>query len=127
MGAANTPGQTANSSADCALDHELKSADIARRLAPVLGGPAHLHERGNQNRNIHHREIAAQQHGNLKRNRAEDTNAAIAEIVNAAVEFLGQGSGGLTRQHASRMHFEHLRKPCVLTPLLIRSLLHSKA
>ena len=93
----------------------------------MLGSPAHLHQRRNQNRNIHHREIATQQHGNLKWNGTEDTNAAIAEIVNATIELLGQGSGCLTRQHASGMHLEHLRETRMLTSLSIRRLLHSNA
>jgi len=80
------------------LDNKLKSADVAaRRLVSALGGPSHSHERGNRNRGIEHRQIAAQESVRLKCALAEDANAAVAEIVNAAIKFLWRGARRLTR------------------------------
>jgi hypothetical protein len=79
------------------LDKELKATDVARRFVPPLGSPSHLHERGNRNRNIGHREIAAHERVRLEGTRTKDANAAVANIVNATIKFLWPGTRRQTR------------------------------
>ena len=79
------------------LENELKAADVARRFVPALGSPSHLHERGNRNRSIGHREIAAHERVRLEGARTKDANTAVANIVNATIKFLGPGTRRQTR------------------------------
>ena len=100
------------------LDDKLQAANIARGFVSALGSPSHLHERGNRNRSIDDREIAAHECVRLEGTRTQDAKAAIAEIINSAVEFLGRGTRRLARQQTPRMDFQHLRKPLMLASLL---------
>jgi hypothetical protein len=79
------------------LENELKAADVARRFVPALGSPSHLHERGNRNRSIGHREIATYERLSLERTRTKDANAAVANIVNATIKLLWPGTRRQTR------------------------------
>jgi len=85
----------------------------------VLGSPFDLHKRGNRNRSVGHRETAAYEHCSLEGKRTQDANAAVAQIVNATVKFLWQGTWRLTRQQTPGMHLEHLRETLMLAPFLI--------
>jgi hypothetical protein len=85
----------------------------------ALGSPSHLHERGNRNRGIEHREIAAHEHGSLEGTRTKDANTAVAQIVNATVKFLWQGTRHLTRQQTPCMHCDHLREALMLASFSI--------
>jgi hypothetical protein len=101
------------------LENELKAADVARRLVPALGSPSHLHERGNRNRSIGHREIAAHERVRMEGTRTKDANAAVANIVNATVKFLWQTTCRRTRDQTPCMHFKHLREALVLASFSI--------
>lgn len=101
------------------LDDELKATEVARRFLSALHTPTHLHERGNRNRRIEHRELAAHESGRLERTRTKDAHTAVAEIMNATVEFLGPGTRRLTRQQTPCMYFERLRKALMLAPFSI--------
>jgi hypothetical protein len=85
----------------------------------ALGSPSHLHERGNRDRNIRHREIAAHERISLEGTRTKDANAAVAQIVKATVKFLWQGTRRLTRQQTPCMHFKHLRETLMLASFSI--------
>jgi hypothetical protein len=86
---------------------------------PVLGCPSHLHQRRNRDRDIGRRETAANKHGGLKGPRTKDANTTVAQIVNAAVKFLGQDTSRLTRQQTSPMNFQHLWKAFMPTAFSI--------
>ena len=103
------------------LDHKLKATDIACRFGPPLDSPSHMHERGNRNRSFEHRKTTAHKGVRLEWTRTKNANAAVAEIMNAAVKFLflGQGIGRLTRWQAPRVYFEHLRKTLMLASFSI--------
>jgi hypothetical protein len=101
------------------LNDELKAADVAWRFASAAGSPSYLQERGNRNRNIGYREFTAQEQGRLKGTRANDANAAIAQIVNATVKFLWRSARLLTRQQTPRMYFERLRETRILASFSI--------
>jgi hypothetical protein len=58
----------------------------------------------------------------------KDAQAAVAQIMNAAVKFLGFlgfGNRSMTRPQTSRMHFEHLRKPLMQASFSIWKIGHS--
>ncbi len=91
------------------------------------GSPSHLHERGNRHRGIEHRQITANEHGCLEGKRTQDANATVAQIVNATIKFLWQGTRRLTRQQTPCMHFKPLRESHMLASFSIRGMLHSLA
>ena len=101
------------------LENELKAVDVARRFVPALGSPSHLHERGNRNRSIGHREIAAHERVRLEGTRTKDANAAVANIVNATIKFLWPGTRRRTRYQTPCMHFKHLRETLMLASFSI--------
>lgn len=103
------------------LDHKLQAADVARRFVSALDRPSHLQECGNRDRSFENWKIAAHEGVRRERIRTENTNAAVAEIMNAAVKllFLGQGVRRLTRWQAPCVHLEHLRETLVLASFSI--------
>ena len=84
----------------------------------ALGSPPHLHERGNRNRSIDHREVAAHERVRLEGTRTKDAKAAVAEIMDAAIEFLWPVTRRLPRQQTPCMHFKHLRETLMLASFL---------
>lgn len=79
------------------LGNELKAADVAGRFLSVLGGPSHLHECGNRNRRVHCMEATANKRVCLQGARTDNTNAAIAQVVNTAIEFFWNATCRLAR------------------------------
>jgi len=75
----------------------MKATDVARRFVSALRSPSHLHERGNRNRGIEHRELAAQERVRLQGIRTKDASAAVAQILNVTVKFRWLGTRRLTR------------------------------
>src|ERR1022692_654485 len=107
------------------LDDELQAADVAWLFASPLDRPSHLHQCGNRDGNIGSRECTAQEQRSLEWGRTQDTNAAIAEIVNAAVKFLRQRAWGLTREQASPTDSDYLREALMLASFAIGELGHN--
>lgn len=85
----------------------------------ALGSPTHLHQRGNRNGRVGYRETATNEHRSREGARTQDAHAAVAEIVNATIKFLGQGIRGLTGQQTAGMDFEDLRETLMPASLLI--------
>jgi len=110
------------------LDDKLQAADVTGGFLPAFDRPAHLHEGRDRNRRIEYLEITAHKGGSLQRGRAKNAHAAVAQIVDATVKFLGSlglGARGRSRSQTSCVHFKHLRKPLMLATFTIGEVAHS--
>jgi hypothetical protein len=108
-----------------ALSHKLETAYVVWRFLALLDAPTHLHKRRNGNRGVGDRKVATNKHGGLERKRAKDANAAIAEIMDAAIELFWRGARRCaSRKQASRAHIEHLWEARKLAPLAIGEIIH---
>jgi len=91
----------------------------------VLDRPSHLHQRGNQNRNIGRLEIAAYESVSLQWVRADNAHTAVAQIMNTTIEGFGHGARGLTREQAAHVSFQYLGEPLMLASFSIGGLRHA--
>lgn len=109
------------------LNDEFEAADVTGRFLSPFDRPTDLHEGGNRNRRVEYLEIAANERGGLERAGTKNADTAVAQIVQPTVKFLGALGLGTRRwpgSETSCMHFEHLRKPHVLTPFTIGEVAH---